>query len=84
MTQSYDVIILGAGAAGLMCAGQAGQRGIRGRRGKDAKAHRRYHAPDVGMVRTELAADVRCGIALRERRAAHVGSGAAPGGRRDS
>src|SRR5688572_6308752 len=29
MTQSYDVIILGAGAAGLMCASQAGQRGRR-------------------------------------------------------
>jgi predicted Rossmann fold flavoprotein len=25
----YDVIVLGAGAAGLMCAGQAGQRGLR-------------------------------------------------------
>jgi predicted Rossmann fold flavoprotein len=29
MHNSYDVIILGAGAAGLMCAGQAGQRGRR-------------------------------------------------------
>ena len=29
MTQTYDVIILGAGAAGLMCASQAGQRGLR-------------------------------------------------------
>ena len=29
MTTSYDVIILGAGAAGLMCASQAGQRGRR-------------------------------------------------------
>ncbi|MBO9519738.1 MAG: NAD(P)/FAD-dependent oxidoreductase [Porphyrobacter sp.] len=29
MNNSYDVIILGAGAAGLMCAGQAGQRGLR-------------------------------------------------------
>ena len=29
MTQTYDVIILGAGAAGLMCAGQAAQRGRR-------------------------------------------------------
>ena len=28
MTQTYDVIILGAGAAGLMCASQAGQRGL--------------------------------------------------------
>lgn len=27
--QSYDVIILGAGAAGLMCAARAGQRGLR-------------------------------------------------------
>jgi len=27
--QNYDVIILGAGAAGLMCAGIAGQRGLR-------------------------------------------------------
>jgi predicted Rossmann fold flavoprotein len=29
MTQSHDVIILGAGAAGLMCASQAGLRGLR-------------------------------------------------------
>src|SRR5690349_4906444 len=29
MGDGYDVIILGAGAAGLMCAGQAGQRGRR-------------------------------------------------------
>jgi predicted Rossmann fold flavoprotein len=29
MTDSYDVIVLGAGAAGLMCAAQAGQRGRR-------------------------------------------------------
>jgi predicted Rossmann fold flavoprotein len=29
MHNRYDVIILGAGAAGLMCAGQAGQRGRR-------------------------------------------------------
>jgi predicted Rossmann fold flavoprotein len=29
MTNSYDAIILGAGAAGLMCAAQAGQRGLR-------------------------------------------------------
>ncbi|KRA84159.1 NAD(P)/FAD-dependent oxidoreductase [Altererythrobacter sp. Root672] len=29
MNKSYDVIILGAGAAGLMCAGQATQRGLR-------------------------------------------------------
>src|SRR6478735_5980927 len=29
MHDNYDVIILGAGAAGLMCAGQAGQRGRR-------------------------------------------------------
>lgn len=29
MSQSYDVIILGAGGAGLMCAGIAGQRGKR-------------------------------------------------------
>ncbi len=29
MNDSYDVIILGAGAAGLMCAAQAGQRGRR-------------------------------------------------------
>ncbi|HEY6817179.1 MAG TPA: NAD(P)/FAD-dependent oxidoreductase [Croceibacterium sp.] len=29
MTASYDVIVLGAGAAGLMCAAQAGQRGRR-------------------------------------------------------
>lgn len=29
MTQSHDVIILGAGAAGLMCAATAGQRGRR-------------------------------------------------------
>jgi predicted Rossmann fold flavoprotein len=29
MSESYDVIILGAGAAGLMCAAQAGQRGRR-------------------------------------------------------
>ncbi len=28
-TQTYDVIILGAGAAGLFCAFQAGQRGLR-------------------------------------------------------
>lgn len=27
--QEYDVIVLGAGAAGLMCAGVAGQRGLR-------------------------------------------------------
>jgi predicted Rossmann fold flavoprotein len=27
MSQDYDVIIIGAGAAGLFCAGQAGQRG---------------------------------------------------------
>ena len=29
MTDSYDVIVLGAGAAGLMCAARAGQRGLR-------------------------------------------------------
>src|SRR5687768_16827925 len=29
MTEPYDVIILGAGAAGLMCASQVGQRGRR-------------------------------------------------------
>src|SRR5688572_6667328 len=29
MHNSYDVIVLGAGAAGLMCAGQAGRRGRR-------------------------------------------------------
>jgi predicted Rossmann fold flavoprotein len=29
MTQTYDVIILGAGAAGLMCAAEAGRRGRR-------------------------------------------------------
>lgn len=29
MTDQYDVIVLGAGAAGLMCAGVAGQRGQR-------------------------------------------------------
>src|SRR6186713_1031846 len=29
MHTNYDVIILGAGAAGLMCAGQAGRRGRR-------------------------------------------------------
>ena len=29
MEQAYDVIVLGAGAAGLMCAAQAGQRGRR-------------------------------------------------------
>ncbi len=29
MTQSYDAIVLGAGGAGLMCAGIAGQRGRR-------------------------------------------------------
>ena len=28
-TASYDVIIVGAGAAGLMCAAQAGKRGRR-------------------------------------------------------
>ena len=27
MTENYDVIVIGAGAAGLMCAAQAGQRG---------------------------------------------------------
>ena len=27
MTQKYDVIIIGAGAAGLMCAIEAGKRG---------------------------------------------------------
>ena len=26
---SFDVIIIGAGAAGLFCAGQAGQRGLK-------------------------------------------------------
>lgn len=29
MSDSYDLIVLGAGAAGLMCAAQAGQRGLR-------------------------------------------------------
>ena len=29
MSAAYDVIVLGAGAAGLMCAAQAGQRGRR-------------------------------------------------------
>jgi predicted Rossmann fold flavoprotein len=29
MTEQYDVIVLGAGAAGLMCAAVAGQRGLR-------------------------------------------------------
>jgi len=29
MTRAYDVIVLGAGAAGMMCAAQAGQRGRR-------------------------------------------------------
>ena len=29
MAESYDVIILGAGAAGLMCAAKAGQRGLK-------------------------------------------------------
>ncbi len=29
MNQSYDVIVLGAGGAGLLCAGLAGQRGLR-------------------------------------------------------
>src|SRR5436190_18209040 len=29
MTNSYDAIILGAGAAGMMCASQAGRRGLR-------------------------------------------------------
>jgi predicted Rossmann fold flavoprotein len=29
MTSTYDVIVLGAGAAGMMCAAQAGQRGRR-------------------------------------------------------
>ena len=29
MTQSYDVIIIGAGAAGMMCAAEAGKRGRR-------------------------------------------------------
>ena len=29
MTESFDAIVLGAGAAGLMCAATAGQRGRR-------------------------------------------------------
>ena len=29
MTESYEAIVLGAGAAGLMCAARAGQRGLR-------------------------------------------------------
>ncbi|GAB2877845.1 NAD(P)/FAD-dependent oxidoreductase [Uliginosibacterium flavum] len=29
MTETYDVVVIGAGAAGLMCAGVAGQRGRR-------------------------------------------------------
>ena len=29
MTAPFDVVVLGAGAAGLFCAGQAGQRGLR-------------------------------------------------------
>jgi predicted flavoprotein YhiN len=27
MTKQYDVVVIGAGAAGMMCAGVAGQRG---------------------------------------------------------
>ena len=29
MTHSFDVVVIGAGAAGLFCAGQAGQRGLK-------------------------------------------------------
>ncbi|MBP6304956.1 MAG: FAD-dependent oxidoreductase, partial [Giesbergeria sp.] len=29
MTQNFDVVVVGAGAAGLFCAAQAGQRGLK-------------------------------------------------------
>ncbi|MDO8386200.1 MAG: NAD(P)/FAD-dependent oxidoreductase, partial [Polaromonas sp.] len=29
MTQQFDVVVIGAGAAGLFCAGLAGQRGLK-------------------------------------------------------
>ncbi|MDP1567819.1 MAG: NAD(P)/FAD-dependent oxidoreductase, partial [Polaromonas sp.] len=29
MTQKFDVVVIGAGAAGLFCAGLAGQRGLK-------------------------------------------------------